>query len=65
MTCSPTLNQILVEKILMTNPLSLEEEKKSDLFLCFEVSEYFWLFAPHFDLWIKMLSPGALPSEVH
>ena len=29
MTCSPTLNQILVEKILMTNPLSLEEEKKT------------------------------------
>ena len=27
MTCSPTLNQIVVEKILMTNPLSLEEEK--------------------------------------
>lgn len=58
-TCSPTLNQILLKKIIMNNLLSLGK-KMSDFFLCFEASDYFWLFAPHFDLWIKMLSPGLL-----
>lgn len=36
-----------------------------DFFLCFEASDDFWLFALHFDLWIRMLSSGSFPSEVH
>lgn len=59
MTCSPTPNQILVEKIIMNNPLSLGG-KMSDFFLCFEASDDFWLFASHFDLWIRMPSSGLL-----
>ena len=59
MTCSSILNQILVGKTIMTNPLSAEEKKKFDFFHRFEVPDYFWLFAPYFDFGI---SPQAFLS---